>query len=77
MQMNGENCTDHTDYTDADEQRFRKIRRIRTEQISPRNTHFGQKESEQETHKLNIFLRSKDASYVILRKFLHDFGHSA
>ena len=21
MQMNGENCTDHTDYTDADERR--------------------------------------------------------
>jgi hypothetical protein len=56
---------------------IRKIRKIRTEQISPRNTHFGQKESEQETHKLNIFLRSKDASYVILRKFFHDFGHSA
>ncbi len=56
---------------------IRKIRKIRTEQNSPRNTHFGQKESEQETHKLNIFLRSKDVSYVILRKFLHDFGHSA
>jgi hypothetical protein len=56
---------------------IRKIRKIRTEQISPRNTHFGQKESEQETHKLNIFLCSKDASYVILRKFFHDFGHSA
>ena len=35
-----------------------------------RNTHFGQKESEQETHKLNIFLCSKEVSYVILRKFL-------
>ena len=42
-----------------------------------RNTHFGQKESERETHKLNIFLCSKEVSYVILRKFLHDFGHSA
>jgi hypothetical protein len=56
---------------------IRKIRKIRTEQISPRNTHFGQKESEQETHKLNIFLCSSGMSYVILRKFFHDFGHSA
>lgn len=42
-----------------------------------RNTQIGQKESEQETHKLNIFLCSKEVSYVILRKFFHDFGHSA
>ena len=49
---------------------IRKIRKIRTEQISPRNTHFGQKESERETHKLNIFLCSTEVSYVILRKFL-------
>ena len=48
---------------------FRKIRRIRTEQNSPRNTHFGQKESERETHKLNEFLCGSGMSYVILRNY--------
>ena len=34
-----------------------------------RNTEIGQKESEQETHKLNIFLCSKEVIYVILRTY--------
>lgn len=35
-----------------------------------RNTQIGQKESERETHKLNIFLCNKEVSYVILRTFI-------
>ena len=34
-----------------------------------RNTHFGQKESERETHKLNIFLCGSGMIYVILRTY--------